>query len=88
MKITFNKSSFYEEIDSSCLLLDSHILENVPSGSYPHEKEVEESRLCKLHSTQKGPFNDSKGVTDSVILTKNIINKLPNLYRIHLSTLV
>lgn len=26
---TFDKSTFYEETDSSCLLLDSNILENI-----------------------------------------------------------
>lgn len=49
---TFNKSSFYERIGSSFgLILDSGILRNIPSSSYPHkERGVEECRLPKLHS--------------------------------------
>lgn len=77
---TFDRSSFYEELDSfSCLLLDLDVLENIPSWSYPRERGVEESRLCKLRNTHKGPFNDGKGVTHQVLLTKtpeNLMNKL------------
>ena len=49
---TFDKSSFYERIDSSFgLILDSDISRNMPSSSYPHkERGVEERRLPKLHS--------------------------------------
>ena len=48
----FDKSSFYERIDSSFgLILDSDILQNIPSSSYPHkERGVEQCRLPKLHS--------------------------------------
>ena len=39
---TFDRSSFYEELDSfSCLLLDLDVLENIPSWSYPRERGVE-----------------------------------------------
>ena len=63
------------------------MLGNISSTSYLHERGVEESRFYKLHSTKKGLFNDSKGVTDQLLLTENHINKLRNLYRIALSTL-
>ena len=74
-------------IDSfSCLLLDSDILENKPSWVYPHGRGVEESRLQKLHVTHKVPSSDDNGVTDLVLLTENLMNKLQNLYGIAPST--
>ena len=47
---------FFDTIDSSsCLLLDSDILENQLSWVYPHGRGVEESRLHKLRITHKVP---------------------------------
>ena len=42
-----------------------------------------ESRFLKLNP-HKGPLNGSKGVTDQIILTKKLMNKLQNLYGIAL----
>ena len=78
---------FFDKINSfSCLLLDSDILENKPSWVYPHGRGVEESRLHKLHVTHKVPSSDDNGVTDLVLLTENLMNKLQNLYGIAPST--
>ena len=46
-------------------------------------KKVAESRFLKLNP-HKGPLNGSKGVTDQIILTEKLMNKLQNLYGIAL----
>ena len=47
---------------------------------------MEESRLQKLHVTHKVPSSDDNGVTDLVLLTENLMNKLQNLYGVAPST--